>query len=316
MAHLVTGYAGHAHIKSEDDGAFNAALLGSGQYVMDAGNKFSGSILNNNTIRILDGEGIMYGRHFRIEPGSYEDLTIETGTAGKNRIDLIVMEYSKNADDETESVQLKVIKGTETTGTASIPSHTDGDILGGASVSQMPLYKVAIAGVVLSTITPLFSTIPSYAVTLSNYVKKTDVVDNLLSTAENLPLSAKQGKTLDEKFSKRYCVKTGTQTTSYGTLNYIKYSDGTADWYGNITASFPDSTLTGTGGFYRSIASLDVSSFCSEFLYGFCSFNKIGTVTTLSYNSTGGTVELVKNSMTTKGATTETVPVFFHGKFV
>ena len=316
MAHLVTGYAGHAHIKSEDAGAFNAALIGSGQYVMDTGNKFSGSIINNNTVRILDGEGIMYGRHFRIEPGSYEDMTIDTGTAGKNRIDLIVMEYSKNADDETESVQLKVIKGTETSGTASVPSYTDGDILDGASKNQMPLYKVALAGVVLSTITPLFSTIPSYSVTLSNCVKKTDVVDNLLSTAKDLPLSAKQGKMLNEKFSNRYCVETGTQTTSFGTLNYTKYNDGTCDWYGNVSATFPDSTITGTGGFYRSIASLDVSSFCSELIFGFCSFNKIGTITTLSFNTNNGNIELVKNSMTTKSGSTETVPIFFNGKHV
>ena len=99
MAHLVTGYAGYEHIKSEDAGAFNAAFFGGGQYVMEFGNQFEGSIIDNNTVRILDGDGLMYGRHFRIYPNTYEDLTISTGAVGKNRIDLICMTYEKNTSD-------------------------------------------------------------------------------------------------------------------------------------------------------------------------------------------------------------------------
>jgi hypothetical protein len=168
MAHLVTGYAGYSHIKSADEGAFNASLFGDGQYVMELGNQFKGSIIDNNTVRILDGDGLMYGRHFRIEPNTYEDLTITTGTAGKNRIDLICMTYEKNIGDETEKVYLQVIKGTETVGTPIVPEYTNRNILEGVSLNQMPLYKVTIEGVVLSKIEKLFETIPSYITSLSN----------------------------------------------------------------------------------------------------------------------------------------------------
>lgn len=162
MAHLVTGYAGQAHIKSADEGAFNASFFGGGQYITELGNQFEGSIIDNNTVRITDGDGLMYGRHFRIEPNSYEDLTITTGTAGKNRIDLICMTYEKNPDDETERCYLQVIKGTEADGTPSVPEYTNGNILEGASFNQMPLYKVIIEGVVLSKIERLFATIPPF----------------------------------------------------------------------------------------------------------------------------------------------------------
>jgi hypothetical protein len=162
MAHLITGYAGHAHIRSADEGAFNASILGAGQYVMNFGNKFSGSIVNNNTVRILDGDGLMFGRHFRIEPNTYEDLTIETGTAGKNRIDLICAVYEKNAEDETETVELQVIKGAETTGTATAPEYVEGNIIDGAFHNEMPLYKVTLEGVVLSDIEPLFELMESH----------------------------------------------------------------------------------------------------------------------------------------------------------
>jgi hypothetical protein len=169
MAHLVTGYAGQAHIKSADEGAFNASFFGDGQYITELGNQFEGSIINNNTVRISDGDGLMYGRHFRIEPNTYEDLTITTGTAGKNRIDLICMTYEKNPDDETERCYLQVIKGTEADGTPSVPEYTNGNIIEGASFNQMPLYKVIIEGVVLSRIERLFATIPPYEMIATSF---------------------------------------------------------------------------------------------------------------------------------------------------
>lgn len=221
MAHLITGYAGHEHIQSSDEGAFNAAFFGNEQYVLESGkgNHFAASIIDNNTVRILDGEGLMYGRHFRIEPGNYEDVTIKTGVAGKKRIDLICATYEKKLDDETESVYLQVIKGDETTGTAIVPTYTDGNILEGAIFNQMPLYKVVIENISITKIEPVFKTLPSYQrlaqiyeerfelaceelktmFDINNVIKKADVVDNLLSESTIFPLSARQGKILGDK---------------------------------------------------------------------------------------------------------------------
>lgn len=183
MAHLVTGYAGQAHIQSADEGAFNASFFGDGQYVMEHGNCFEGSIIDNNTVRILDGNGLMYGRHFRIEPNAYEDLKITTGTAGTRRFDLICMTYEKDAVDETEKVYLQVIKGTETSGTAAVPEYTDGNILEGASFNQMPLYQVKIEGVVLTSITPLFESIPTYKALAEMYAARFEEEINALKTS-------------------------------------------------------------------------------------------------------------------------------------
>ena len=162
MIHLVIGYAGYEHIKSEDDGAFNAAFFGEGQYVMEIGGQFAASFIDNNTVRIADGDGLMYGRHFRIKPNTYEDASVITGTAGANRIDLICITYKKNEENGTEETYLEVIKGNETTGTPSVPAYTNGNILNGAVLNQMPIYKVNIEGVVLKSVEPLFETIPTY----------------------------------------------------------------------------------------------------------------------------------------------------------
>ena len=154
--HLVTGYAGKAHIKSEDQGRFNASFCGDGQFVMELGNQCKASIIDNNTVRILDGDILMKGRYIQIEQNTYEDVVIENGTSGINRCDLIVMEYTKQEDTGVEKASIKVLKGTGTTGTAVVPENTDGDLLAGASLNQMPLYKVRLEGVVLTSIECLF----------------------------------------------------------------------------------------------------------------------------------------------------------------
>ncbi len=160
--HLITGYKGTEHIQSKDARSFNSAMFGNGEFVMEIGNQFEGSIINNNTVRVLDGDILMQGGHIRIETDTYEDLTITTGTAGKNRNDLVVMTYEKNASDGTETAYLEVLTGTETEGTASDPAYVSGIIAEGALKNQMPLFRVKIAGVVLSDMETLFTTIPTY----------------------------------------------------------------------------------------------------------------------------------------------------------
>lgn len=160
MAHLITGYAGIEHIKSADQGSYNAAFFGSGQNVLDIGNQLKANIISNSTVRILDGDILMKGRHIRVE--GFEDLTIETGSAGTSRIDLIVMTYNKDTNTGIETAYLEVIKGNETTGTASEPSYIEGDILGGANKNQMPLYAVRINGVSLASVTKKFGTLLSF----------------------------------------------------------------------------------------------------------------------------------------------------------
>lgn len=209
MIHLVTGYAGYEHIQAEDDGAYNAAFFGDGQYVMGEGNQFEGSILDNNTVRILDGNGLMYGRHFRMQKNTYEDMTITTGTAGKNRADLICMTYEKNGNDGTEKAYLQVVKGTETEAEAVIPDFTDGNILEGAAFNQMPLYKVVIKGVVLSEIIPLFQVIPTYKELAEKYAAefKTACTTHLGSLAVLDTLEEIEANTQEKQLAGALAVK-------------------------------------------------------------------------------------------------------------
>jgi hypothetical protein len=111
-------------------------------------------MVDAKTVTILDGDLLMNGRHIRIRNAQHENLTIESGTSGYNRIDLIVVHYA-NASG-VESAELKVIKGTATTGTPTAPAYTTGNILEDATAAEYPLYQVTLSGTATPTLTALF----------------------------------------------------------------------------------------------------------------------------------------------------------------
>lgn len=227
MIHLITGYAGYEHIQSEDDGAFNAAFFGDGQYVMETGNQFSASIIDNNTVRIADGDGLMYGRHFRVAPNTYEDISIKTGTAGKNRIDIICATYRKNEDNGIETVSWELIEGAEASSPV-LPSYTSGNILEAATFNQMPFYKVTIEGVVLKNIQPMFTTIPTYKALAERYEQEfiraceTHLNSlNVLDTLEEVEANTQNNQLAGALAVKELAEDVGTLTTDIKAIKYV-----------------------------------------------------------------------------------------------
>lgn len=155
---LVTGYRGAAHVTAADDGSLNVAVWGSGQYVLNRGNKFAALVVSNNTIRISDGDIMLQGRHIRLNEGGTVDLTIENGAQGKSRNDLIVCRYTRNTSTGVEDCSLVVIKGTPADSTPVDPAYTSGDIINDHDTTvDMPLYRVPIVGLNVQTLVPLFS---------------------------------------------------------------------------------------------------------------------------------------------------------------
>lgn len=160
MIDLVTGYKGTPHITAEDEGSKNAGAFGELVVFESVGEKLGYNIISNNAIRILAGDIIAQGRHIRLT--GYEDCTIETGTQLMNRNDLICFRYEKNVDTGVESASLVVKRGTETSGTPTDPEYVTGNIDDGDNPVEIPIYRVYISGLTVTTITPLFTLIKTY----------------------------------------------------------------------------------------------------------------------------------------------------------
>ena len=123
--------------------------------VYNDGNKLGYEIVSNNEIKIKDGLLLNQGRFMRIVTGTTESLTIENGTSGVNRCDLIVAHFE--TDGVTEVHDLRVIKGTS----ASEPAYTTGNTFGTDSVNEMPLYAVHLEGLNIVSVEQKFTLINS-----------------------------------------------------------------------------------------------------------------------------------------------------------
>ena len=151
---IVTGYEGTPHVTAWQDRDLNQGIFGSGTYILSVGSKMAASIISNNEIRIADGAVVMQGCLGVIQKGTYDTIAIDNGSQGLARHDLICAQYSKNGSTGVESMSLVVIKGTAAS-SASDPAYTSGDIQNGDSPVQVPIYRVALDGLSISSITRL-----------------------------------------------------------------------------------------------------------------------------------------------------------------
>lgn len=152
---LITGFAGTPHIGSDDIGAFQAGIVGPGDYALTTGNQLKATMSNANTIAVQSGDAVLNGRHVHLTGTT--TATVQSGTQGQKRNDIAVLRYSKNTTSGVETCQLVVIKGTPTTGTPADPAHNTGSILDGVATHDMPLYRVSLNGITVGTLVPLFN---------------------------------------------------------------------------------------------------------------------------------------------------------------
>lgn len=150
---LVTGRTGTAHVTSDNARAFNSQVFGTGTYLIDYGDKFAPTIVDNNTVRIGNGMLIHQGTQMGIDIDSYEDVIIENGSSGYNRNDIIVMRYTKNRDTQIESISLVVMKGTPSNTTPVDPTYTTTNILDGTGLStDVPICRVRLSSLTITSV--------------------------------------------------------------------------------------------------------------------------------------------------------------------
>lgn len=164
---IITGYTGVNHVTSADDASLHRGIIGADDYVLEVGNEFSASIIDNNTVRVLDGDLVIQGHQARIRANDYNEVTIDNGTAGQKRNDLIVARYLKNNETGIESISLAVIKGTPGV-TAVDPEIVQDDLKIGGAQRDYPLYRTTLDGISLASLTSLFNVIPNFSTHLAD----------------------------------------------------------------------------------------------------------------------------------------------------
>ena len=153
---LVTGSHGgdDPHVESKHDALMHAAMLGRGGYILKTRNwtmKPTAKDANNITIPAWDL--VVEGRQIYIAAPT--DVDIQSGSQGQKRRDLIVARYALNSGTGVETVTLEAIKGKPSAATPADPGIETGSIIGGAIVSDLPLCRVNLDGITITSIDTL-----------------------------------------------------------------------------------------------------------------------------------------------------------------
>ena len=180
---IITGYTGKPHVTAEQDRDVNEGIFDIGSFVLKTGSQLATELVSNNEIKVRDGVLVIQGCTAVIKKNTYDPVTIANGSQGMKRIDLIVARYNKNEETKIEEVMLKVIQGTPNASTAAVPTYKTGDIQSGDLVADMPLYKVTLDGLNVTSVDKMFTVIPTLPELSSNLV---NINSKITTTNANL----------------------------------------------------------------------------------------------------------------------------------
>ena len=152
-----------AEISAENMAAAFHAMIGKSG-IITAFNNLACTKISDNSVQLASGVYSLKGFLMHVEAGTVATLTIDSGTAGQKRNDLVVAELVKNGGGGgIDTLQFKVVKGTSTSGTPVDPILTQQDVNGTGITRQEALYRIKLDGVTLTTIESISETIGSLA---------------------------------------------------------------------------------------------------------------------------------------------------------
>ena len=163
---IVDGMTGTKHISSDDLSALNVATIGKADCVLGYGDDFKLTMASANSATLGTGVGMVGGKRFWNQAAT--NLTVQSGTQGQKRNDLVVARYAKTSAG-IESITPVVVKGTPSTGTAADPATTSNDL---------KLWRIPLDGISVGTPVRLFDPVASLA-TLGDSVSPSFVDCNI-----------------------------------------------------------------------------------------------------------------------------------------
>lgn len=218
---IVDGMTGTKHISSDNLSALNIATIGKADCVLEYGNNFKLTMASANDATLGTGVGMVGGKRFWNKAAT--SLTVQSGTQGQKRNDLVVARYAKTGTG-IESITPVVIKGTPSTGTAADPATTSDDL---------KLWRIPLNGISVGTPVRLFDPVASLA-TLGDSVSPTAV--NLKQTTSLIVNAVKSGNVvtfsgygqLNANTYSVITIATNMPPASMITRGFVSVQDGSA----------------------------------------------------------------------------------------
>lgn len=158
---IVTGKTGTPHVTSQQFRGIMNGIIGQNSCIITHGENLEPELVTNNKLKIKSGMMCHHGNISAVDIGTYDEVTIQNGTQGMKRIDLIVNRYSKVEGTGIEENNWVVIQGTPAAEDPVAPAYTEGNLQEGDLVDDCPVFEAHLDGINVTEIKKLLIVSPS-----------------------------------------------------------------------------------------------------------------------------------------------------------
>lgn len=173
---IISGKTGSPHVTSQQFRQIFEGIIGDESCILPCGGNLTPELQTNNSLKIRSGLMYHHGNLSTVELGTYDEVTIQNGTQGMKRIDLVVNRYTRKEESGTEENEWVVIQGTPHASSPVVPDYTEGNLQDGDLVDDCPYLEVHLDGINVTEVKQLLSvadamsTINKYLSNISSYV--------------------------------------------------------------------------------------------------------------------------------------------------
>ena len=229
---IMTGKTGTPHVTSQQFRQLVEGTVGQGSYILTSGENLEPELSSNNLLKIRSGMMSHHGNLSVVDIGTYDEVTIQNGTQGMKRIDLVVNRYTKNEETGLEDNEWVVIMGTPVATDPVAPAYTEGNLQEGDLVDDCPVYEVHLDGINVTEVVKLLTVAPNIS----------DLEEEVTELIGNFEIIA-QKKTKNNRIN----VSAGQKAASYIIIDAIDgYTPVLATvWSSHVTTTTSDARIVG-----------------------------------------------------------------------
>ena len=157
---IISGKTGSPHVTSQQFRQIFEGIIGDESCILPCGENMTPELQTNNSLKIRSGLMYHHGNLSTVELGTYDEVTIQNGTQGMKRIDLVVNRYRKESSG-IEKNEWIVIQGTPHASSPTVPDYTEGNLQDGDLVDDCPYLEVHLDGINVTEVKQLLTVMDS-----------------------------------------------------------------------------------------------------------------------------------------------------------
>lgn len=189
---IISGKTGSPHVTSQQFRQIFEGIIGDESCILPCGEFLTPELQTNNSLKIRSGLMYHHGNLSTVELGTYDEVTIQNGTQGMKRIDLVVNRYRKGSSG-IEKNEWIVIQGTPHASSPTVPDYTEGNLQDGDLVDDCPYLEVHLDGINVTEVKQLLSVANAMS-TINKYLSETLITADMFAFQDFYDITYVSGK--------------------------------------------------------------------------------------------------------------------------